>query len=149
MYIFYIVKIYVDTHLKIQKDLRFKVNDYGATIYYACGIYVTLMLIILYNVSRVSCRIAIASPAQGRAGRAGEGWKNTMESCSRPSSAITHTCRGHYASLKRPDRPYYVRRGSPLVGPLGRAGPHRLSCIAGSNIIFDGHDDSGSASTEN
>lgn len=117
---------------------------------HAAYVYVTMMLIILYNVPRASCRIAVAS-TRTRKGVQDEpgGWKNAMESCSRPSSAITHTCRGHYASLKRPDRPYYVRRGPPLVGPLGRAGPYRLSYIAGSNIIFDGHNDSGSASTEN
>lgn len=103
----------------------FTVNGYGATIYYACGVYVAVTLLILYvQCTSHTVQNRRAGDAQGGVQDEPEGgdWKNAMESCSRPSSAITHTCRGHYASLKRLDRPYYVRRGPPLVGPLGRAG---------------------------
>lgn len=48
----------------------------------------------------------------------------------------------HYGSLKGPDRDYYVRRTSSSGSPRQDRPPRR-------NIIFDKHEDSRRASTEN
>jgi len=83
--------------------------------------YVATTLIILYNVPRVNRHAGFygAACTACKQGEPRGGWKVAVESCSRPSSTITHTCRGHYASLKRPDRPYYVRGGPPSRDPSG------------------------------
>jgi len=82
----------------------------------------------------------ITAPHAGARGRRGSGSGNALESCPGPSLAITHTWRGHYASLKGPDRAHYVHGGPPPGVPRGGGGPVRLARIAErSNVIFDRH----------